>query len=258
MNKETYKSAVKNLRVSSDFNEKTLEFLSNKEIKREKYKKRIGLKYYYGVAVACLALIFFAMPMISNPSIELKNSTGNVKVKYVNNTPNIVAKYSLIGLTEDQIFNEYNTSIFKGKVTEIKNIRIQMGWGRREYRAIATVEVLNSYRGNEKLGDTVKILLPCSINMDIKVEDTGVVSSMNVDTIGIFMPIKYDESSIWQENNATLYLKDVSDYGFLDGERFAFIQTESGIKYSEWAFESIDKNPSLEDIEKYILDMISN
>lgn len=256
MNEKIYNSAMKNIKTSSDFNDKTLEFLSSKEIKKEKYEKRVSRKYYYGVAIACLLIMLFAIPMLRNNTIELQNSRGNITVKYVDKIPNILTESSLVWLSEDEIFNKYNTSIIKGEVIDIKNIKIEMGKGSEEYRAIATMKILESYRGNEKSGDVIKVLLPCPINMDTWVSDTDVVSVMSVGSIGFFMPIKYDSSHIYQENNATLYLADISEYGFMDGERFAFIQTENGVVYADGAFESIAKNPSLEDIEKYILDMI--
>lgn len=250
----------KNIKTSLDFNDKTIELLSTKEIKKEKYNniKRSNRKYFYGAAVTCFLLILFVIPMLSNGTIELQNSTGNISVKYVDDIPNIHVERSLVGLSEDEIFNKYNTSIFKGEVIDIKNIKIKMGMGKRseQYRAITTIKILENYRGNEKSGDVVKILLPCPIKGDTWVEDTEIVSGMSVGTIGIFMPIKYDESSIRKENNATLYLMEISEYGFLDGERYAFIQTENGVVYADWAFKSIPENSSLEDIEKYILDMI--
>ena len=70
------------------------------------------------------------------------------------------------------------------------------------------------------------------------------------------MPLKYDETHTLKENNSTLYLKDISEYGLLDGERFAFIQKEDRVVFANWAFESISKDSSLIDIERYVLDMI--
>lgn len=258
MNKKIYNSAIKNIKTSSDFNDKTIELLLSQEMKNEKYNyiKRFNRKHFYGAALACFLLMLFVIPKLSTPTIELQKSTGNIRVKYVDDIPNIYIQNDLISLSEDEIFNKYNTSIFSGEVIDIKNVKIEMGKGSEEYRAIVTIKILENYRGNEISEDVVEILLPCSINGDIWVEDTEIVSLMSVGTIGIFMPIKYDESHIRIENNATLYLMDICEYGFMDGERFAFIQTENGVAYADWAFESIPENPSLEDIKKYILDRI--
>lgn len=256
MNKKIYSSAMKNIKTSLNFNEKTIELLSSKEIEKEKYDKKNNHKYFYGIAIASLFIILFTVSMLSNPTIELENSTGNISVKYIDKVPNIYTSSDLIWLSEDEIFNKYNTSIFQGEVIDIKNIKIKMGIGSKEYRAIATIKILENYRGNQSVGEHIKILLPCPIKDKFRVEDTEVVSAMNVGTIGIFMPIKYDKSHIYKENNATLYLIDISEYGFLDGERFAFIETENGVVYADWAFENISKNSSLVDIKKYILDMI--
>ena len=53
-----------------------------------------------------------------------------------------------------------------------------------------------------------------------------------------------------------LYLKDISDYGFMDGMRYAFLQTEKGLIYSKWAFTSLNAL-SLDDVKKYVLEKIN-
>ena len=132
MNEKKYKSAMKNIKTSSDFNENTIKMLadtSGEETKREKYKKRSIPRYIYGAVAACLLLVFLLPSMLNNSKIDLENSTGNVKVKYVNRVPDIRTENELIWLSEDEIFNRYNTSIFKGEVIDIKNIKIDMGRG---------------------------------------------------------------------------------------------------------------------------------
>jgi len=256
MNEKKYKQAMDHIKTSSNFNERTKKLLSNNTVKKEKYQKIIKFRYGYGILVACLLLVFFIPMAFNNSQIELTNSTGNVKVKYVNRFPNISSSNNLVWLSEEEIFNERNTSIFKGEILDIKNIKIDMGGRYKHYRSIVSIKLIESYRGNERVGDVIKILMPGPINMDIWVEDTEVVSSMRVGDKGIFMPIKYDETHIYRENDSTLYLTDISEYGFMDGERYAFIEKENEIIYAKWAFESISKPMSLEDIEEYILDMI--
>ena len=63
---------------------------------------------------------------------------------------------------------------------------------------------------------------------------------------GIFMPIRYDADSIWQENGATLYLQKAAPYGFADGLRFAFLETDRGLVYARHAWPSFAGASTLE------------
>lgn len=204
-------------------------------------------------------MLAILIPMLNNSAIDLQYSTGNVSVKYVKHFTKVQSNNSLVWLSEEEIFNEYNTFIFQGEVIDIKNIKIEMGKNNENYRAIASIKITENYRGNESVGDIAEVLLPCPIDTDEWVEDTDVISAIRVGTVGIFMPLKYDDkTSIWIENGAILYKTDICEYVFLDGERYAFLQTENGLSYAEWAFESIPENPTLEDIKAYILKMINN
>lgn len=256
MTKFDYKSTIDNIKISDDFNENTLEFLSKKGVNNK--RKKIWFlknKYCFPLIAACILFIFVLYPILTNNSIPLKNSIGNVSVKYVNEFPKFAINYDLVFLSEEAIFSKYNTSIFKGELIDIKNIKINIE-NSSNYNSIAKIKLIESYRGNEKPGDIIEVLIPCPIDSKVWVEDTGVISKARIGTVGIFMPLKYDETSIWKENNTTLYLRDICQYGFLDGERFAFLETNNGISYGDFAYESIPKNPTLEDIKKYVIKMI--
>ena len=45
---------------------------------------------------------------------------------------------------------------------------------------------------------------------------------------------------------------------FVDGERYAFLETKSGLKFDRDAYKSIADATSLEDVEDYVCDMIKN
>ncbi|HHX56287.1 MAG TPA: hypothetical protein GX705_08060 [Clostridiales bacterium] len=185
----------------------------------------------------------------------LPNSTGNVSVSYVDKFPSVSKLSDLVWLTEDEIINEEEADIFKGQIKNIKNIEMDFD-GMTEYRSIAKIKVDKVYRGEVREGDTVSILLPCPINTDVWVEDTGVVSAMREGLTGIFMPIKYNEDSYIEMNKAKIHLKDLTEYGFFDGERYAFIEASDELIFARWAFESIKDANSLEEIEQYILKTI--
>ena len=71
------------------------------------------------------------------------------------------------------------------------------------------------------------------------------------------MPIFYnDENSIWKQNNACLVKKDIAEYGFLDGLQYAFLETESGLVFSQETYESIADVTTLNEVEEYIQTML--
>ncbi|NLD50265.1 MAG: hypothetical protein GX660_24265, partial [Clostridiaceae bacterium] len=100
----------------------------------------------------------------------------------------------LLGCSEEELFSKWKPVIIKGTVSRISNIEINFN-GDKEYRAIAEIEVGKVYRGNIQLGDLLSVLLPCPIDTAIKVEDTGIISQIQVGSTGIFMPMEYNESS---------------------------------------------------------------
>lgn len=218
-------------------------------------KSKILIKFVS--AAACFVIIFgLGISLLGRRNyIDLMLSTGNVKVSYINKAPNIASSNSLIELSEKELFEKYDTTIFKGEILDIKNIVIDFN-GSKEYRAIAKIKIDKVYRGLCSENEILSVLLPCAINSNVWVEDTGTVSSMRVGMTGIFMPIAYTEDSYREENGTKLYLKDIADFGFLDGERFAFLEVENGLVFSKWAYKSIENAKTLVDIEIYIESMI--
>jgi hypothetical protein len=260
MNKNIYKSAIDNIQFSENLSEKTLDYLCSNILQTQKKatavkvkNKRLSIAL---VAAACVLTFLISIPIFHGRSdFELPNSVGNVSVKYINKAPNISAAYSLVSLTEEELFHKYNTDIFMGKIEDIRNIKIKFN-SSYEYRAIAKIKVDKVYRGNKKVGETVSALLPCSVNTSVWVEDTEVVSSMRVGMSGIFMPVKYDKTMYREENGAKIYLQDIAEYGFMDGERYAFLNSNNGLIFAKHAYKSIDTVTSLEEIEKYVIKMI--
>lgn len=260
MNKDIYKAAMDNIQFSHDLDEKVLKYLMLPH-----QKKRVAIIQSKWVVIAtalitCAFFTVFCILLFSNKSkdFELKNSIGNVKVKYVDNVPDSRRQIStdLAWLTEEELFNKWDTSIFKGTVVELRNIEIDFN-GSTEYRAVANIKIQKVYRGDENGGQIVSVLLPCPIVTNVWVEDTDVVSAMRVGMTGIFMPVKYDDMSYWEQNGTKLFLKDIAEYGFLDGMRFAFLVTENkGLLFDRHAYPSIAKANSLDEVERYIEQMI--
>lgn len=222
----------------------------------------------WGAVAACvtIAIVISAFRLFPLDSdFDLMLSTGNIKVKYTDNAPTNYSSGSLVPLTEDELLTEADTAIFKGTIEEIRNIEVDFNgwkvwrkWERKWkfYWAIAKITVDEVYRGECAEGDTVSVLLPCPIDNGIWVEDTDVISSMRVGMSGIFMPMQYDETSYGTIDNATIYWREIAEYGFRDGERYAFLETDSGLIFSRSAYKSIAAANSLDEIELYIIEMI--
>jgi hypothetical protein len=219
--------------------------------------KTFNWKWLTPVA-ACLIVAFaVALPFLSkgNSDFDLKMSNG-VTVSYVDNIPDSNPGAQLVFLSEDELFgttfDRYEIVAFEGTVKEIRNVVCDYN-GAKDYRAIATIDVSEVLRGDIKAGETVTVLLPAPVGTELQVEDTDVSSQLAVGTTGIFMPIKYDETSTREENGKTLALLDLADYGLIDGVRWAFIETASGLVYDNNAYPSLSDARTLDEAKAVIL-----
>lgn len=225
--------------------------------KRKTAKSRIIRRVIIAASIAAVFLIGVSIINMQRNTIPLSDRSHNVTVRYTSN-PFIFFRHSgsLIGLTEEELFTKFDTVIFKGTIKEIKNIVVSFN-GEKEYRAIVQIEVGKVYRGTCRDGDTVSVMLPCPISTTMQVTDTTTVSAMKAGMTGIFMPKVYDdEGALWMENGASLDKRDLADYDFVDGERYAFLETDSGLVFSRWAYASIADAATLDEVEEYIENML--
>lgn len=216
----------------------------------------------WGTMAACLAVVLaigiFSVNQQRN-QILLSDDSTNVTAYYTDN-PFIFtnSSESLIFLTEEELFTTFDTAIFKGTVLETRNIVVNFD-GDKAYRAVARIEIEKVYRGPCSIGETISILLPCPLVKGFWATDTNTVSAMEAGTTGIFMPMIYnDENSLWEQNGAKIDKRDIADYGFADGERFAFLETENGLIFASDAYNSIADATTLDEIEDYIESMLAN
>lgn len=188
---------------------------------------------------------------------------GKITVRRVDPPENAASVLSdLAPLTEEEVI-DYDTSIFRGVVTDTRNISI-------EYRvnsdivsdlySMITVEIEKSIRGNETPGETATILAQGYIGGKWRewAEDTGTTSQIQTGMEGIFMPHKFKESDVKTVGGSSLKWLNVCQYMFPDGERFAFLQKDDGIVYADWEFISLYKPKNLDDVEAYIKGMLDN
>jgi hypothetical protein len=220
------------------------------QTRREKPMKKKTVKWLAPVA-ACLVLAVAASAMLGGGRIALPNATGRVSARYIFYPFPVNISSSLVELTEDEIFNAWASVIFYGKVAKIRNIVLNFN-GELEFRALASIEVGEVYRGDIAPGDILSVLLPCPINGGLWVEDTGVISRLKEGMSGIFLPRRYTETDFWEQNGAAVLQRDIAAYGMPDGERYAFLETPEGIAYSAWGFPSLPENASMEDVKELI------
>ncbi len=213
-------------------------------------------------AAACLALLAGAVSLsglLRGPGdYMLSERSENVRVYRLKDLPKggVSASYNLMKLTDEDIFSS-DTVIFRGTVTDIENIEVDMN-GESFYWSIVSVEVSKVLRGGLTVGQTVRIRAdtPIGGDVDMWVEDNGIVSMLRVGMEGIFMPAPYDADSLFGANGAWLCLGDIAPYGFRDGVRWVFLRTETGLVFERDATYSIPGAHTLEDIETYIRAML--
>ena len=234
----------------------------------KKQKSLLPVWLKWGAAAACILLaisfgVYHILPsndgIVDDNSFTLSRSSSNIQVSYVNELPDMPqTEANLIWLTENELINQGNTSIFYGTVQSIKNIEIDFN-GIKVYRTLSTIRVDKIYRGSCEQGDIISILLPVTITENAYVEDNSVIYAMREGMSGIFMPYQFDmvdEYSYQTTNGLTLYYLDIAQYGFLDGERYAFLETDNGLLFARTAYTSINTATSIEEIEQYIDEMI--
>jgi len=187
--------------------------------------------------------------------IALVGSSAGVTARYTDRVFDPVSargEHSLVWLSEDEIFTHWNTAIFRGTVTEVRNIEIDFA-GQKMYRAIAWVRVSSVVRGPYAEGEEVKILLPSAVASGSWAEDCGVIETIRVGVEGIFMPIVYDdENNFLEMNGTTLDKRDLAPCGLADGERWTFFDTGDGVRYAESVFPSLREAKNLDDVEAFL------
>lgn len=229
-------------------------------------KPRKSARLKWGALAACLCLVIGAAALIAGfgekhmdpqpGKIVLSDrTTAKVSYGYDGGTESSV-KRDLEYLTEEEIFGYENMYVFRGRVRGLTNVTIDFN-GEKEARCIAAVEVEKVYQGGIAAGDQISMLLPCAIDPErIAVEDTEVISRLEIGMEGIFMPLIYDENSFIEMNGAVLQKQDLADCGLGDGMRWAFLSTAQGLVFERDAYPGAENAATLDDIEAYVTEML--
>ncbi len=183
--------------------------------------------------------------------IVLSDRSNGVKVEYTRNPRYTLSEACLVWLELEEIFAP-ETTIFRGTVSHIDNIELDFN-GRKSYRAIVSICVDEVLQGDVKAGETVRVLAPCPIsNGKVTQSATEVIAQLEEGMEGIFMPKAYDDEAYWEENGATLYLRDIAPYGFWDGIRWVFLDTNRGLVFDQSVYKAIASADNLDQVEEYI------
>ncbi|MGB4587625.1 MAG: hypothetical protein WBI17_00120 [Clostridiaceae bacterium] len=235
----------------------TIQSMNNSKEKVVKMKKNT-LQILVPVALVAALLMTNGIPKLMDNNSSLLYSKGNVMVNYIDKAPEVPVDPMAITaiFSEDEVFNMFKTDKFMGTVKAVKNVKIDFN-GSISYRAIATVIVEKSYEGAAKVGDEVELLLPGPVDAgQIIGADFNIQPAMKAGERGIFMPIRHDESSKWEENGTVLDLREIAQYGIIDTQRFVFLETKEGLVFVRETFPQIKDAKTLEEIEAYISEKI--
>ena len=149
-------------------------------------------------------------------------------------------------MTEQELLDSCDL-IVRGTVKSIQNIRLTAD-GVDVTRALVTITPTAVIKGSVS-GD-VTLLASCPIDGSFQIEDTETACAIRMGMEGIFMLQAYGDTELWELENAALRWKDIADYHFGDGRRYAFLNTANGLLYAEWAYPSLQAG-TLDDVQAW-------
>ena len=223
-------------------------------IERKPYQR---LKWGAGLLIAVAAGFMLFTSNVWNERIPLStDSTANsVHIVDQSKVTSDISEENMMDMTEDELFSKWNPVMVRGTVTNIRHIEIDFN-GETEYQSLITIHVSNVYRGDVQIGRDL-IVRADAIGETGQAEHMSVISHVKQGMEGIFMPIPYDDEFVWEQNDATLRLKDIADYGFPDGERYLFLDTPNGLLFERDAYPSLQGVDSLDEVEDWMMTRFS-
>lgn len=223
-------------------------------IERKPYQR---LKWGAGLLIAVAAGFMLFTSNVWNERIPLStDSTANsVHIVDQSKVTSDISEENMMDMTEDELFSKWNPVVVRGTVTNIRHIEIDFN-GETEYQSLITIHVSNVYRGDVQIGRDL-IVRADAIGETGQAEHMSGISHVQEGMEGIFMPIPYDDEFVWEQNDATLRLKDIADYGFPDGERYLFLDTPNGLLFERDAFPSLQGVDSLDEVEDWMMTRFS-
>lgn len=236
-------------RLMGDVDDRFVEESMEVEVKKRRHWR------WMGGLIAAAAITLFALTWDGfKELIPLSDNSSNMSVAYIDEGEIDVGMSSanLAEMSEDELFSKWNPTVVRGVVKQIDHIELDFN-GQEEYQSIMTIGVTDVYRGEVEPGSEMKVLTVAGVGSEVLQSDADVISELRLGMEGIFMPIPYDASHIWSQNGATLQVMDVSDYGFPDGNRYMFLNTDEGLVFSRDAYPSLRGAETLDDIKAFMM-----
>lgn len=223
-------------------------------IERKPYQR---LKWGAGLLIAVAAGFMLFTSNVWNERIPLStdSTVNSVHIVDQSKVTSDISEENMMDMTEDQLFSKWNPVVVRGTVTDIRHIEIDFN-GETEYQSLIKIHVSNVYRGDVRVGQDL-IVRADAITETGQTTDASVISQVKQGMEGIFMPISYDDEFVWEQNEATLRLKDIVDYGFPDGERYLFLDTPNGLLFERDAYPSLQGVNSLDEVEHWMITRFS-
>lgn len=207
------------------------------------------------LVIAAAALLFGGVVLFYTTfyRIPLERTGENIQVRYAlpwesYSEPDALKKMKW--MTEDELLGG-NKVIFRGTVVDTENIVIDLG-SEKLNRAVLKIRVDEIIKGDLVQGNIIQILSPCPVGEGVFKDTSLIASQMTAGTRGIFMPTVYTDTSVMKSDVKSLYLKDLADYGFSDGMRYAFLDLKGRLVFDRDAYPSIEDAQTMEDIEIFI------
>lgn len=219
------------------------------------FKKRRRWRWVGGLVAASVVTLFALTWDGFKELIPLSDSSSNMSVAYIDEADIDIGMSSanLIEMSEDELFSKWNPEVVRGVVKQIDHIELDFN-GQEEYQSIVTIGVRDVYRGDMEPGSTIQVLTVAGVGSEVLQSDADVISELRLGMEGIFMPRRHDASHVWSQNGASLQVMDVTDYGFPDGERYMFLNTDEGLVFSRDAYPSLRGAETLDDVEAFMME----
>ena len=260
MNKEFLSEAVGGIRTQYIEEAARYEVPAEKKIRFQKKKN-----FTRRAVAACVLLLVVGAVAVQiiysymQSLVPLSKDSYGVTVRYEKKNLDKDKMMSLgcysADLTAEKKFQNAD-AILQGRITEIRNISIHLK-SRRDplFRAIVSVQIEKSYRGDVAPGTVIQFLTPFGIGEGQMTSSvTLAVGGMRVGMRGVFLLDVCDDEDYDGTENSRLMLRDLADYRIWD-DLDIFLERNGNLYFEKWLYTTIPDADSIEEIEDYIAEM---
>lgn len=171
-----------------------------------------------------------------------------------NGEGNMAAASCLAWLSPEEILAR-DSEIFRGTVRSLRYFQVDMGGFGGFYYTVANVEVTDPIRSGLEAGKTCTVLYPGARGY-LTTSISGPLEDLDVGDEAIFMPIRTDEETGWQEGGSYFCYADLGEFYLSEGLRFVFADTEDGLEFERGVYEEIAEAETLDEVAAYLREML--